>query len=78
MLINLWYDREKCLALVDEYRENSTLYGMSEAAERGDLLILYSDIYFLNSDLEQLMREWKIVLMRDSKDTSWEIIDQGY
>jgi len=78
LLINLWYDKEKCLAQVDEYSKTSTLYGMAEAAARGDLLFLYSDIYSLNPDFEQLMMEMNIILIRDSEDAPWEIVDQGY
>ncbi|HQE50617.1 MAG TPA: hypothetical protein PKV93_14850 [Fervidobacterium sp.] len=48
------------------------------AASRGDLLFLYSDIYSLNPDFEQLMMEMNIILIRDSEDAPWEIVDQGY
>ncbi|MGE4485915.1 MAG: M56 family metallopeptidase [Oscillospiraceae bacterium] len=79
LLINLWYDREKYQTDLEDYKGN-TLYGMSEAAERGDLLTLYSDIYFLDpsGSADGLMRGWKTILIRDSKDDAWKIIDQGY
>jgi len=79
LLINLWYDPQKYQTDVEEYKGN-TLYGMSEAAERGDLLTLYSDIYFPapSGSSDGLMRGWKIVLIRDDKDAAWKIIDQGY
>lgn len=38
--------------------------------------LFYADIYPF--DFEELRRNWSMILMRDSKDASWEIVDQGY
>lgn len=76
-VINLWYDNEVFQSLIEAYAENS-LYGMDAAAQRGDLIILNSDIYFDEDDKGVLGLNWKIILMRDGKDENWEVVDQGY
>ncbi len=77
-IINVWYDKKKCQKKVDEYKTTETLYGMSEAAKRGDLLFLQCDNYSLNPSFDQLNRDMNIILMRDSKSAPWKIIDTGY
>lgn len=75
--INTWFDENRYQTDVMDCLENP-LYGMDEAAERNDLLILYSDLYFLDSDSGRLPRNWKTIMIRESTNSPWRVVDTGY
>lgn len=77
LLINTWFDESRYQNDVMDCLENS-LYGINEAAERGDLIILYSDLYFFNSEAGHLSCNWKTIMTRDDKNASWQVVDAGY
>ena len=74
-VINVWFDEDSYQAALCDYLQNS-LYGMDEAASRGDLITLNCDLYSI-SDC-QLYRNWRVALIRDNKDFQWKLVDQGY
>lgn len=74
-VINVWFDEDSYQAALGDYLQNS-LYGMDEAASRGDLITLNCDLYSISEC--QLYRNWRVALIRDNGDSQWKLVDQGY
>lgn len=52
--------------------------GINDAAARGDLIVLLSDLYAFDSGYGNLPTKWKTILLRDSSDSVWRVVDMGY
>lgn len=77
LLINTWFDEECYQNDIIDCMENS-LYGMDEAANRNDLIILYSDLYSFDSDAGNLLCNWKTIMIRDNINSPWRVVTSGY
>lgn len=80
-VINIWFDESFYLTTLETYKDN-TLYGIDEAAARGDLIILLCDVYSYESEIDvvggTLFPKWTVVLERNSPDELWSVVTYGY
>lgn len=77
MLIDTWFDEDRYQEQYEECLEN-VLYGINDAAARGDLIVLFSDLYSFDPRYGSLSTNWKTILPRDSSDSVWRVVDMGY
>lgn len=77
MLIDTWFDEDRYQEQYEECLEN-VLYGINDAVARGDLIVLFSDLYSFDSGYGSLSTNWKTIFLRDSSDSVWRVVDMGY
>lgn len=73
-IINLWFDDKINQERLSDYC-GTELYGMGDAVERGDLIVVLGDVI---SEDGAYLHKWEFTLIRDGRENNWAVVNQGY